>query len=202
MADFWLTGDPEADALLGSDDNALLLGMVLDQQVPMEKAFSGPAVIAQRMGGTLDVAAIAAMEEDAFVALCSERPAIHRFPGSMAKRVRQVCQTLVEEFDGEAANVWRTATTGAELKAALMRLPGFGPEKATIFTAVLGKLRGVTPDGWREAAGPFGAPDIFSSVADIVDAESLQRVREAKRSAKAAKKAAAAPADAAGPGRS
>ena len=102
----WLTGDPAADTLLTEDDNALLIGMVLDQQVPMEKAFSGPLVIAQRMGGTLDVAAIAAMSEEDFVALCSERPAIHRFPGSMAKRVRQVCQVLVEQYDGQAANVW------------------------------------------------------------------------------------------------
>src|SRR3954451_9766647 len=103
-----LTGDPQADQLLTDDDNALLLGMVLDQQVPMEKAFAGPAVIAHRMGGSLDVAAIAAIDEDDFVALCSQRPAIHRFPGAMAKRVRQVCQVLVENFDGDAGNVWRT----------------------------------------------------------------------------------------------
>jgi uncharacterized HhH-GPD family protein len=193
VADFYLTGDAEADALLGADDNALLIGMVLDQQVPMEKAFSGPAVIAQRMGGTLDVAAIAAMSEDDFVALCTQKPAIHRFPGSMGKRVHQVCRALVEDYDGSAANVWRNAATGAELKAALLSLPGFGAEKATIFTAVLGKHRGVTPPGWREAAGSFGAEGSFSSVADIVDAESLRKVRETKRSVKAAKKAAATP---------
>ena len=192
----WLTGNSEADALLARDDNALLIGMVLDQQVPMEKAFTGPLVIAQRMGGTLDVAAIAAMGEEEFVALCSERPAIHRFPGAMAKRVRQVCQKLVEDYDGDASRVWAGASTGAELKRALTGLPGFGPDKAAIFTAMLGKLRGVTPDGWREAAGPYGEPGIYTSVADIVDADSLAQVREAKRAAKAAKKAAAQPTDA------
>jgi uncharacterized HhH-GPD family protein len=186
----WLTGDPEADALLSEDDNALLIGMVLDQQVPMEKAFSGPLVIAQRMGGALDVAKIAAMSEEEFVALCSERPAIHRFPAAMAKRVRQLCQVLTDDYDGQAGNVWKDAQSGDELKTRLARLPGFGLEKAAIFTAVLGKLRGVTPDGWRTAAGYYGEPDTFRSVADIVDDGSLQKVRETKKSVKAAKKAA------------
>ena len=187
----WLTGDPAADDLLTTDDNALLLGMVLDQQVAMEKAFAGPAVIAERMGGRLDVAAIAAMPEDAFVALCSERPAVHRFPGAMAKRVRQVCRVLVDDFDGDAGNVWRDASTGVELKRALMALPGFGAEKATIFVAVLARYRGITPAGWEDAAGPFGQEG-FRSVADVVDEESLAKVRESKRAAKAAKKAGAA----------
>lgn len=184
----WLTGDAEADQLLTEDDNALLIGMVLDQQVPMEKAFSGPLVIAQRMGGRLDVAAIAAMSEDDFVALCSRPPAIHRFPAAMAKRVRQVCQVLTEDYDGQAANLWKDARSGNEVKANLERLPGFGSDKAAIFTAVLGKLRGITPDGWRVAAGYYGEPDTFRSVADIVDSDSLQKVRETKKSVKAAKK--------------
>ena len=187
----WLTGNPRADPLLTDDDNALLIGMVLDQQVPMEKAFSGPQVIAERMGGTLDVAAIAASDEEEFVALCSTPPAIHRFPGSMAKRVRSCCQVLVERYDGSATNVWRDQPTGAAVKAALTALPGFGADKAAIFTAVLGKRRGVTPPGWREAAGHYGEPDIFRSVADIVDADSLRRVRETKQQVKAAKKSAA-----------
>ena len=187
----WLTGDAEADHLLTEDDNALLIGMVLDQQVPMEKAFSGPLVIAQRMGGQLDVAAVAAMSEDDFVALCSRPPAIHRFPAAMAKRVRQVCQVLTEDYDGQAANLWKDARSGNEVKANLERLPGFGSDKAAIFTAVLGKLRGITPDGWRVAAGYYGEPDTFRSVADIVDADSLQKVRETKKSVKAAKKASA-----------
>ena len=183
-----LTGNPSADQLLTDDDNALLIGMILDQQVPMEKAFSGPLVIAERMGGTLDVAAIAASDEDEFVALCSTPPAIHRFPGSMAKRVRQCCQVLVERYDGQAANVWRDQPTGAAVKAALAKLPGFGADKAAIFTAVLGKRRGVTPPGWREAAGYYGEPDTFRSVADIVDRDSLARVRQTKQLVKAAAK--------------
>jgi uncharacterized HhH-GPD family protein len=187
----WLTGDAEADKLLTEDDNALLIGMVLDQQVPMEKAFSGPLVIAQRMGGRLDVAAVAAMSEEDFVALCSRPPAIHRFPAAMAKRVRQVCQVLTEDYDGQAANLWKDARSGNEVKANLERLPGFGSDKAAIFTAVLGKLRGITPDGWRAAAGYYGEPDTFRSVADIVDSDSLQKVRETKKSVKAAKKASA-----------
>ncbi|HEX6760592.1 MAG TPA: HhH-GPD-type base excision DNA repair protein [Propionibacteriaceae bacterium] len=184
-----LTGNPEADRLLTEDDNALLLAMVLDQQVPMEKAFSGPLVIAQRMGGRLDVTKIASMSEDEFIELCSQRPAIHRFPAAMARRIRQVCQVLTEDYDGQAANLWRDARSGDEVRANLGRLPGFGPDKAAIFTAVLGKLRGITPEGWRTAAGYYGEPDTFRSVADIVDYDSLQKVRETKKSVKAAKKA-------------
>ena len=186
-----LTGDAAADALLTDDDNALLIGMLLDQQVPMEKAFSGPYVIAQRMGGKLDPRTIAETSEDEFVALCSERPAIHRFPGSMAKRVRALCQVLADSYDGQANNVWAGVTSGADLKKRLETLPGFGAEKAAIFVAVLGKQRGVTPPGWQEAAGQFGEPGTFRSVADITDADSLAKVRDTKKSVKAAKKAAA-----------
>ena len=174
--------------MLSEDDNALLIGMVLDQQVPMEKAFSGPLVIAQRMGGRLDVAAIAAMSEEDFVSLCSQRPGIHRFPAAMAKRVRQLCQVLTDDHDGQAANIWKDARSGSEVRANLERLPGFGADKAAIFTAVLGKRRGITPEGWQEAAGYYGEPGTFRSVADIVDSDSLQKVRETKKSVKAAKK--------------
>ena len=184
-----LTEDPAADTLLGTNANALLVGMVLDQQVPLEKAFSGPAVIAERMGGTFDVTAIAQTSEDDFVALCSERPAIHRFPGSMAKRVRHTCIRLVEEYDGDVERLYAQASTGAELKKALSRLPGFGEQKAAIFTALLGKQRGVTPDGWREASSPYGDEGTYISVADIVDHESLLKVRDSKKAAKAATKA-------------
>lgn len=185
-----LTGDPAADAVLTADPNALLIGMVLDQQVPLEKAFSGPAVIARRMGGRLDVAAIAASSEEEFVAVCAERPAIHRFPGSMAKRIRQVCQRLVEAYDGDVTRLYSQAASGAELKAALAALPGFGAQKAAIFTALLGKQCGVTPPGWREASSPYGEEGTYLSVADITDANSLDLVRGAKRAAKAAAKAA------------
>lgn len=190
VSDLYLTGDEAADTLLARDDNALLIGMLLDQQVPMEKAFRGPQVIAERMGGVLDLAAIAASDEEEFVRLCSTPPAIHRFPGSMAKRVRQCCQVLVERYGGQAANVWRNEPTGTAVRAALSGLPGFGPDKAAIFTALLGKRRGVTPSGWREAAGVYGEPDTFRSVADIVDADSLRRVRETKQQVKAQAKVA------------
>lgn len=179
-----LTGDDDADRLLSSSPSALLLGMTLDQQVPMEKAFSGPAVIAERMGG-FDVGRIAAMDVDDFVAICSERPAIHRFPGSMGKRVHAVCQALVEEYDGDAANLWADVRDGAELKKRIAALPGFGDQKASIFVALLGKQRGVTPSGWREAAGRYGEDGVFRSVADIVDPASLIKVRQTKKEEKA-----------------
>jgi uncharacterized HhH-GPD family protein len=187
--ELWITGDPEADHLLSTSGNALLIGMVLDQQVPMEKAFSGPAVIAERMGGSFDVAAIAAMDVDDFVAICAAKPAVHRFPGSMGKRVHEVARTLVEEHDGDATHLWTAAPDGAALKKAIAALPGFGDQKASIMTALLGKQWGVQPDGWREAAGAYGNPDEFRSVADVVDAESLLKVRAFKKQVKAAARA-------------
>lgn len=184
-----ITGNEAADALLGTDPNALLIGMVLDQQDRLEKAFAGPYVIAERLGGSLDVARIAEMSTDEFVALCSERPAIHRFPGSMAKRIQQVCRVLVDEFDGDASRIWSTAETGLEVRKAIASLPGFGAQKAAIFTALLGKQYGLTAPGWQEAAGDYGLAG-HRSVADITDPESLVKVRETKRRVKAEKKAA------------
>lgn len=192
MADFYLTGDAAADDLLAKDPNAVLIGMVLDQQVTMEKAFTGPAVIAERMGGTFDVAAIAAADPEQFAALCAKPPAVHRFPGSMAGRIQGVCQVLVRDWDGDVSNLYAAAKTGAELKAQIAKLPGFGAQKAAIFVALLGKRFGVTPRGWREAAGEFGRAGSFVSVADIKDPVSLGKVREAKRLAKAEAKAAKA----------
>jgi len=186
----YLTGDDRADALLASDGNALLIGMVLDQQVPMEKAFSGPAVIAERMGGHLDVAAIAAADPEEFAALCSRPPAVHRFPGSMAGRVQGVCRVLVESYGGDAVNLWTDVPSGVELRKRIAALPGFGVQKAAIFLALLGKQYGVQPPGWREAAGAFGEDGSRVSVADVVDEESLGQVRAAKKAAKAAAKAA------------
>jgi uncharacterized HhH-GPD family protein len=191
MSSFYLTGDPTADALLAADPNAVLLGMVLDQQVTMEKAFTGPAVIAERMGGVLDVAAIAAADPEEFAALCSKPPAVHRFPGSMAGRIQGVCQILARDWEGEVTNLYADADTGEELKQRLMTLPGFGAQKAAIFVGLLGKQFGVTPKGWREAAGPYGVEGTHVSVADITDPASLQLVREAKRLAKAQAKAKA-----------
>ncbi|ELP68029.1 HhH-GPD-type base excision DNA repair protein [Streptomyces turgidiscabies] len=188
-----LAQDPEADALLGRSALAALTGMLLDQQVPMEWAFKGPATIAQRLGADdLDAHEIAAYDPEAFASLLSDKPAVHRYPGSMAKRVQQLCQYLVEHYDGEAEGVWRDATTGQELLKRLSDLPGFGKQKAQIFLALLGKQLGVQPEGWREAAGAYGEPKSFRSVADITGPESLVKVRAHKQEMKAAAKAAKA----------
>lgn len=185
---------PEADELLGRSPLAALVGMLLDQQVPMEWAFSGPYTIAVRMGGDdLDAHAIAAYDPEAFAALLSEKPAVHRYPGSMAKRVQQLCQFLVAHYDGDASGVWRDAATGAELLKRLTELPGYGKQKSQIFLALLGKQYGVRPEGWRAAAGAYGDEGSFRSAADITGPETLAKVRahkqEAKRAAKAAKSA-------------
>lgn len=186
----YLTGDPDADALLAADGNALLLGMTLDQQIPMEKAFAGPKVIADRMGGELSVPKIAATPVEEFAAMCAVPPAVHRFPGSMGGRVHQVCQALVADYDGDAENLWGSVDSGAQLRKRIAALPGFGEQKSKIFVALLGKQYQVTPSGWREAAGSYGDEGVFLSVADVVDQESLAKVRAAKKAAKAAAKAA------------
>ncbi|MCS0635091.1 Fe-S cluster assembly protein HesB [Streptomyces sp. LP05-1] len=183
---------PEADELLGRSPLAALVGMLLDQQVPMEWAFSGPYTIARRMDADdLDAHAIAAYDPEAFAALLSAKPAVHRYPGSMAKRVQQLCQYLVDEYGGDASAVWADAATGAELLGRLLALPGYGRQKAQIFLALLGKRYGVRPPGWREAAGGYGEEGAYRSAADITGPETLARVRahkqEAKRAAKAAK---------------
>jgi len=188
-AELFLTGDARADALLAADPNALLIGMVLDQQVTMEKAFVGPKVIAERMGGRFDVLAIAQSDPESFSAICAQRPAVHRFPGAMAKRVQATCQVLVDRYDGSAENIWADVSTGAELRDRIAALPGFGAQKAAIFTALLGKQYGVRPVGWEVAAGVYGEPGSFRSVADVVDPVSLEKVRASKKAAKAAAKA-------------
>ncbi|MET9801817.1 HhH-GPD-type base excision DNA repair protein [Streptomyces sp. NPDC006368] len=189
-----LAQQPEADALLARSPLAALVGMLLDQQVPMEWAFSGPYTIAQRLGSDdLDAHGIAAYNPEAFVALLSAKPAVHRYPGSMAKRVQQLCQYLVDEYGGDAGAVWADAGTGEELLDRLLALPGFGKQKAQIFLALLGKRYGVRPEGWREAAGPYGEEGSYRSAADITGPETLAKVRaykqEAKRAAKTAKTA-------------
>lgn len=186
-----LAQDPEADALLGRSPLAALVGMLLDQQVPMEWAFKGPWTIAQRMGtDDLDAHEIAVMAPESFAALLSTKPAVHRYPGSMAKRIQQLCQYLVEHHDGDASAVWQDAETGMELLSRLESLPGFGHQKAQIFLALLGKQLDTQPPGWREAAGPYGDPDSFRSVADIKGPDSLAKVRAHKQEMKAAAKAA------------
>jgi uncharacterized HhH-GPD family protein len=182
----YITGDADADGLLNSDPNALLIGMLLDQQVPMEWAFQGPATLRSRLGH-LDPERIAAMDVDDFVAVCAEKPAIHRFPASMGKRIHAVCTALVEDYDGDAANIWRDAGSGREVYRRLKALPGYGEEKSKIFVALLGKTQGVQPEGWRDAAGPFG-DDVPRSVADVHDEGSLEKVRDWKKAQKAASK--------------
>jgi uncharacterized HhH-GPD family protein len=188
-----LAQDPDADALLGRSPLAALTGMLLDQQIPMEWAFKGPETIARRMGADdLDAHDIAARDPEEFAALLSGKPAVHRYPGSMAKRVQALCQYLVEHYDGDAEAVWRDAGSGAELLKRLEALPGFGRQKAQIFLALLGKQLGVTPKGWREAAGAYGETKSYRSVADITGPESLAKVRAHKQEMKAAAKAAKA----------
>jgi uncharacterized HhH-GPD family protein len=187
-----LAQDPAADALLSADPFALLVGMVLDQQIPLEVAFAGPKKIADRMGG-FDAATIADYDPDKFAALCSERPAVHRFPGSMAKRIQAVAQIIVDRYDGDAAALWTAGDPdGRELLRRLKELPGFGEQKARIFLALLGKQYSVTPKGWRAAAGDYGKSGTHMSVADIADARSLEQVRSYKKQIKAAQKGKAA----------
>ncbi|HSH22613.1 MAG TPA: HhH-GPD-type base excision DNA repair protein [Acidimicrobiales bacterium] len=186
-SNFFITGDAEADGLLAREPLALLLGMMLDQQVPMEWAFGSPARLAQRLGGRLDAAEIAEMDPEALTAAFKGPPALHRYPGSMAKRAHELCRVLVDHYDGRAENVWTDVATGAELLDRLRSLPGFGDEKARIFVAVLAKRRGVCPPGWEEAAAPF-SDDLRRSVADVDSPETLEEVRAFKKARKAAGK--------------
>ena len=186
MPTLHLSQDPEADRLLSDDPLALL---VLDQQVPLEWAFSAPLRLVARLGGALNAGRIAGMDPDVLAKAFSERPALHRFPGANAKRVQRLCRDIVDIYEGDPAAIWETAASGEELYARVRALPGFGEQKARIFVGLLGKQLGAQPPGWREAAGPFGQPDTYLSVADIVDADSLARVRSYKQQKKAAARA-------------
>ncbi|MEU8298417.1 HhH-GPD-type base excision DNA repair protein [Micromonospora sp. NPDC048909] len=183
--------DPEANRLLERSPLALLVGMVLDQQVPMEKAFSSPYVLAQRLGRDLDARELAEHDPEELVAVFAQPPALHRFPKAMAARVQEVCRVLVERYDGDASRLWADVADGRELLGRIAELPGFGKQKAQIFLALLGKRFDVQPQGWREAAGGYGDPGAHRSVADVTDADSLRRVREYKQQMKAAAKAKA-----------
>jgi len=184
---------PEADALLARDPLALLIGMVLDQQIPLEWAFTGPFTLTERLGRDLDAADLAERDPEALAKVFATPPALHRFPGSMAGRVQQLCRTIVADYGGKAANIWADVADGVELRNRIQALPGFGAHKAKIFVALLGKQYGVQPPGWQEAAGEFGGDGSLLSVADIVDADSLIKVREHKKKMKA-KASAAQPA--------
>jgi len=183
-----ITGDTDADELLSSNPFALLLGMLLDQQVAMETAFAGPAKIRDR-AGTLEPAALAAFDPEKFVEVFRESPAVHRYPGSMAGRTQALSQAIADDWQGDATLLWTEGDPdGAEILRRLKKLPGFGEQKAKIFLALLGKQRGLQADGWEKASAPYGEKDSYRSVADIVSAESLAQVRETKKAAKAAAK--------------
>jgi uncharacterized HhH-GPD family protein len=174
-----ITGDDAADHLLNTDGLALLIGMLLDQQVPMGWAFRGPATIRERLG-SLDAAAIAAMDPESLVAICCGPPAIHRFPAVMARRIHELCRHLVEHHDGIATDVWQGAIDGSDLQRRLRALPGFGEEKTKIFIALLAKRFDVRPEGWEAAARPF-SDDVPRSAADVDSPAALARVQEWKR---------------------
>jgi len=184
-----LTGDDQADELLSENAFALLVGMLLDQQIAMELAFLGPARLAERLDGPLDAATVAAIDPGDLEAMFRLKPAIHRYPGSMAKRVHALAEHVLEHHGGDAAEIWQGAADGRELQRRLRALPGYGEQKARIFIALLGKQCGVRPEGWEEAAGAYAQPG-YRSIADVTDRESLERVRESKQAAKTAAKAA------------
>jgi uncharacterized HhH-GPD family protein len=180
--------DPAANELLGRSPLALLIGMILDQQVPFEKAFSSPYVLAQRLGHEPTATEIADFDADELVAIFAKPPALHRFPRAMAARTQEVCRMLVDRYDGDTERLWAGAADGWDLFTRVAELPGFGRQKAQIFVALLGKQYGVRPDGWREAAGPYGEEGAHRSVADVVDEPSLLKVRDFKKQLKAAAK--------------
>lgn len=178
--------DADANELLTRSALALLIAMLLDQQIPFERAFSAPRDLAARLGHEPTAEELASCDPDRLAAVFSERPALHRFPKAMAARVQELARIIVDSYDGDPAAVWSTASSGAELLRRVSSLPGFGEQKAKIFVALLGKQLGVRPPGWRAAAGPFGDEGCYRSVADICDDESLARVRSHKQALKAA----------------
>lgn len=190
MTRICIAQEPEADELLARDPFALVVGMTLDQQFPMEAAFKGPHKLATRLGlDRLDPAVVAGYDPEAFADLAATPPAIHRYGRSMAGRVQQIARVVVDEYDGDVSTLWTTAKTGQELFDRLVALPGWGEMKAKIFVALLGKQLKVRPKGWREAAGAYGEEGATRSVADVVDPDSLQKVRDFKKAAKATAKA-------------
>ncbi len=183
-----LSQHSEADALLDRNPLALLVAMLLDQLVPMERAFAAPYELARRLGHDLDAHELADHDADALADLFARPPALHRYPRSMAGRVQELCRALVERHGGDATGLWRDVADARELFDRLVALPGYGKQKARIFVALLGKQRGVTPHGWRKVAGSYGEEGVYRSVADVVDERTLEQVRAYKKQAKAAAK--------------
>ena len=185
MATLHIAQEPEADEVLSQDPFALLMGMMLDQQFPMERAFAGPAKVLDRFG-SLDPATVAAADPEEFAALCAVTPVVHRFPASMAARIQQLAAIVVDEYDGHAERLWQEADSGQELMRRLQALPGFGKQKSQIFVALLGKQLDVRPEGWEQAAGDYSEVGSHRSVADVVDQPSLDKVRAFKKEKKRA----------------
>lgn len=185
QASLHIAQDQAADEVLSTDPFALLTGMLLDQQFPMERAFAGPAKVLERFG-TLDPAAIAAADPEAFAMMCATPPAVHRYGRSMGGRIQELARIVVADYDGDTERLWSEADSGADLLARLKRLPGFGDQKARIFTALVGKQLGVRPGGWEQAAGAYAESGSFRSVADVVDQDSLEKVRAFKKEQKVA----------------
>jgi uncharacterized HhH-GPD family protein len=179
-----ITGEPAADRVLDESPFALLLGMLLDQQYPMEHAFRGPSKILDRFG-TVEPQAIADADPEAFATMCATTPAVHRYPGSMATRIQAVARIVVEEYGGHAERLWTEAASGAELVKRVEALPGFGRQKARIFTALVAKQLDVRPEGWETAVGDYALAG-YRSVADVTDGASLDKVRAHKKEQKAA----------------
>lgn len=190
MPSLHLTEEPEADALLSRDPFALLVGMLLDQQIRMETAFLGPQRILERLPGPaadrLDPARLAELSDEDLSRIMAGPPAVHRYHASMGARLVALAKTVRDDYAGDAANLWRDADDGAELLRRVRSLPGFGEQKARIFVALLGKQWEVRPEGWREAAGEYGEDGVHRSIADVVDSESVTKVREFKQMRKAA----------------
>lgn len=192
MPELWLAQQPKADELLAKDPFALLMGMILDQQIPLQKAFSGPQVLKERMTGRFTVKNIASYDPDEFVEIFSAFPAIHRFPAANAKRVQEAAQIVMDRYDGKTEAIWESAKSGQQLVKNIGELPGFGDTKAKIFAALLGKRFGVKPRGWQAACAPYSGKSVMMSVADIIDEPSYKKTREYKKRIKDAAKAEAA----------
>jgi uncharacterized HhH-GPD family protein len=187
----FLASTAAANELLERDPLALLIGMMLDQQIPMEKAFTSPDVLRERLGRDLDASELAGFDPDELVAIFSTTPALHRFPAAMAKRTQVLCQLVADRYGNDASLIWTTADTGPELIRRLTELPGLGPQKARMFAALLGKQFGARPKGWRESSAPYGVAGTFISVADVTDSKSLAKVKTHKKETKAAARAQA-----------
>jgi uncharacterized HhH-GPD family protein len=179
------TGDADADALLNDNPLALLIGMLLDQQIAIEWAFASPHRLRQRLGRPLTASALAELTEDEVVELFAEKPALHRYPASMAKRAHKLCTHLVQHHDGDPTSVWSSAADARELRRSLLALPGFGKEKTRIFIALLAKRFGIAPPGWQDEAGPFAA-DGHHSVADLDGPDAVVALRDHRAALKAA----------------